>query len=72
MFLNFIGLLYIEKIVIVSYIIFLQGKFQYIKIFSSFLMTQIGTEFYVFKLYNVIYIPKLIIVSSISYLTEYF
>ena len=55
-FLNYISLLYIWKIVIVSFINLFYGalqKFQYINIYCSFLMTQIGTKFrYVFKLYR--------------------
>ena len=52
MFLNYISLLYIWKIVITSYIdIFTGKKFQHITIFSSFLMTEIDTKLWsVFKL----------------------
>ena len=57
-FLNYTGLFYTWKIVIVSYIDLFTGKFnrakfQYIIIFYSFLMTQIGTKFqFVFKLHR--------------------
>ena len=56
MFLNYIGLLYKWKIVIVSYIdLFYKifRKIPYIDIFCSFLMTRIGTKFwYVFELHR--------------------
>ena len=56
MFLNYIGLLYIWKIVIASYIDLSTGhlqKFQYINVFCLFSMTQIGTKFwYVFQLHR--------------------
>ena len=47
-------------------------KFQYINIFCSFLMSQIGTKFYVFKLHRSDLHIKLVIVSSIYCFKRHF
>ena len=81
MFLNYIGLFYIWKIVIVSYIRFYKAlqKFQYINIFCLFLTTQIGTKFwYVFKLYRsdlhskISHRPETIIASFLHLMVLFF
>ena len=69
MFLNYIDLICIPKLVIVQHIIFYGAlqKFEYINIYCSFLMMQISTKFwYVFKLHRTDLDTKIVIVHGTS------